>query len=462
VLDAARPRVFALTSPFTEKFPLLRRFLPPVIVIVAAALSVRAMLARPDAATWRARQVVLISIDTLRADRLGTYGYTEKPTSPNIDALAQQSVVFDHAYTAAPWTIPSLAAVQTGRYPVEVGAYTNADTLSENPVTLAELFRQHGFATAMFNTHAVLVSERGGFRQGFDTVVPQQLVPLQAGEHKASFAANEPALMQWLDTHARDPFFVWIHDMSPHLPQTAGNPWLTTPGWRRYDAEVRNSDDLIGRVLRKLAELRVGDDLLVIVTADHGEAFGDEHGLTGHQDVMYDEVLRVPLIIGAPVFAPQRIAAPVELVDLYPTVAAFAGLPVPAEVRGESLRPLLTGASTARTHPYAFHMRFFFENDDSTHWLAVRDADWKLLAKTPDHGHDGPPGWDLGDRKTYFELYRTADDPAEQHDLFESQPQEVERLRRVFEEWTASLGAKPARVEADDATREHLRALGYE
>jgi arylsulfatase A-like enzyme len=451
-----------LNSPPPENVSRLRRFLPPVVVVVAAALSVRALLARPDVATWRARQVVLISIDTLRADRLGTYGYTERPTSPNIDALAQQSVVFTHAYASAPWTVPSLAAVQTGRYPVEVGAYTNADALTEDALTLAELFRQHGVATAMFNTHAALVSERGGFRQGFDTVVPTHLVPLVAGEHKASFAANEPALMQWLDGHAAEPFFLWIHDMSPHLPETAGNPWLATPGWRRYDAEVRNSDDLIGRVLRKLAELRIGDDLLIIVIADHGEAFGDEHGLTGHQDVMYDEVLRVPLIIGAPILEPRRVDAPVELVDLYPTIAAFAGLPVPPEVRGESLRPLLSGAATARAHPYAFAMRFFFENDDATHWLAVRDAEWKLLAKTPDHGHDGPPGWDLNDPKTYFELYRTADDPGEQRDLFESHPEEVARLRRVFADWTASLAARPQRVEADEATREHLRALGYE
>ncbi|MBX3028348.1 sulfatase [bacterium] len=451
-----------MNTPPPEKISRLRRFLPPLIVVIAAALSVRSLLARPDAETWRARQVVLISIDTLRADRLGAYGFTTMPTSPNIDALAQQSVVFDRAYAAAPWTIPSLAAVQTGRYPVEVGAYTNSDALTDDAVTLAELFRARGFATAMFNTHAALGSERGGFRQGFETVVPQQVVPLVAGEHKASFAADEPALMQWLDAHARDPFFVWIHDMSPHLPPTAGNPWLTTPGWDRYDAEVRHSDDLVGRVLRKLAELRLGDELLVVVTADHGEAFGDEHGLIGHQDVMYDEVLRVPLIIGAPVFEPRRVSALVELVDLYPTIAAFADLPVPPEVRGESLRPLLLGHAAARADPYAFHMRFFFENDDSTHWLAVRDAEWKLLFKTPDHGRDGPPGWHLDDPKTYFELYRTTDDPGEQHDLYESHPEEVARLRRVFEDWTAALSARPARVEPDEATREHLRALGYE
>lgn len=440
-----------------------RRFLLPVVVLAAAGISLSILTSRYDLSSWRARQVVVISIDTLRADRLGAYGYETMPTSPNLDALAQQSVVFERAYTAAPWTIPALAALFTGRYPVEVGAYTNSDGVTAGAVTLAELFREHGFATASFNTHALLVNDHGGFRQGFDTVEPRHLVPLTEGEHKTSFAASEPALMAWLEAHREEPFFLWIHDMSPHLPPTAGNPWLTTEGWRRYDAEVRYSDDIVGRVLRKMAELGLGEELLIVVTADHGEAFGDEHGLLGHQDVMYDEVLRVPLIIGAPVLKPSRVSAPVELVDLFPTIAALAGLPVPSGLRGESLVPLLDGSRPQRDKPYAVHSRYFFENDDdNTHWLSLRDREWKLLARTPDHGRDGPPTWDLGDPQTYFELYRYVDDPGEQTDLFEQHPEQVERLRAALDEWTASLAEKPARVEADEATREHLRALGYE
>lgn len=439
-----------------------RRFLLPLVVLVATGLSLNVLLGRHDLSRWRAKQVVLISIDTLRADRLGTYGYTVRPTSPNLDALAQQSVVFERAFTAAPWTVPALAALLTGRYPVEVGAYTNSDGVAADAVTLAELFRQQGIATAQFNTHALLVNDHGGFRQGFDTVEPEKLVPLAEGEHKTSFAASEPALMTWLDAHRDQPFFLWIHDMSPHLPPTAGNPWLTTEGWSRYDAEVRHSDDIVGRLLRKLAELGIGENLLIVVTADHGEAFGDEHGLTGHQDVMYDEVLRVPLIIGSPAMLPRRVAAPVELVDVFPTIAALAGLPLPPGLRGESLVPLLDGSRQERTRSFALHARYFFEDDLNSHWLAVRDNAWKLMARTPDHGRDGPPGWNLDDPETYFELYRYGDDPGEQTDLFESHPDEVARLRKTFDEWTASLSAKPPRVEADEATREHLRALGYE
>ncbi|MEO8604790.1 MAG: sulfatase [bacterium] len=430
------------------------------VVLVAAVLFVTQWRGIHDAA-WRPKQIVLITIDTLRADRLGAYGYTAQPTSPNIDALAQQSVVFDRAFAAAPWTIPSLGALHTGRYPVDIGAYTNSDVLAPDVVTLAQLFQQRGIATATFNTHALLVAERTGFRRGFDTVVPDHLVPLLAEEHKASFAQSEPALMAWLEAHAQEPFFVWIHDMGPHLPLTAGNPHLGTPGWSRYDAEVRGSDDLVGRIMQKLAALRLGDKLMVIFTADHGEAFGDEHGLTGHQDVMYDEVLRVPLMIAAPIFDPKRLDATVELVDVFSTIAALTDLPLPAGVRGESLVPLLRGQATARHKPYAFHMRFFFEPDNH-HWLAVRDSEWTLLAKVEDHGHDGPPAWSLADPKTYFELYRTRDDPAEQHDLFEQQPAEVQRLTGIMNEWATALSAKPDRRDVDDATREHLRALGYQ
>ncbi len=431
------------------------------VLLLLASLAYTGYRAWRGGPGWQAEQVVLITVDTLRADRLGLYGYTTRPTSPNLDALARQSVVFERAYAAAPWTVPSLAALMTGRYPVEVGAYTNADVLADEAVTLAELFRARGVATATFNTHALLVSERAGFRQGFDLTVPEHLRPLQEDEHKASFTDVEADLMRWLGAHAERPFFLWVHDMSPHLPPTAGNPHLTEPGWTRYDAEVRHADALVGRILRRLAELGVGENLLVIVTADHGEAFGDEHGLIGHQDVMYDEVLRVPLLIGAPRFDPRRVATPVELIDLLPTIAALARLPLPAAVHGESLVPLLDGEAEARRHAEAFHMRFFFE-DDAHHWLAVRDREWKLLAKVADTGRDDRPGWNVDAPETYFELYRVSDDPGEQNDLYEEHPDEVERLAGVLRAWTAGLAAPPPRPTVDDATREHLRALGYE
>jgi arylsulfatase A-like enzyme len=442
----------------------LRRLLLGAVAL-AALVGAAVWYARPVTRGWRPKQVVLITIDTLRFDRLGLYGYQRRPTSPHLDAWAQQAVVFDRATAPAPWTVPSLAALLTGRYPAEVGAYTNSDGIHSDFTTLAELFQAEGYATASFNTHALLIAARGGFRQGFETVYPTQPHPIVKGEHKMPFADTEPRLMKWLETHKQTPFFVWIHDMDPHLPPTTGNPYLTDPDWKRYDAEVRWMDEAMGRILDRLRALGIGEDLLVVFTADHGEAFGDEHGLKGHQDVMYDEVLRVPLIVQYPGMGPpRRIAEPVELIDLYSTVAELAGLPLPDGTRGESLLPLLNGTRPARVSPYAFHARYFFE--DGRHWLAVRDREWKLLARTPDLERNGNrrgvPRWDVGDEKTYFELYRLSDDPGERRDLFEQHPEQTARLQQRLAEWGDAVAQGPTRAELDDATREALRALGYD
>lgn len=413
---------------------------------------------------WRPQQVVLITIDTMRFDRLGLYGYQRRPTSPNLDAWAKQAVVFDRATAAAPWTLPSLGALLTGRYPAEVGAYTNSDGIHSDFTTLAELFQAEGYATASFNTHALLIGARGGFRQGFDSVYPTEVKPIVEGEHKMAFSDTEPHLMEWLDAHAQTPFFVWIHDMDPHQPPTTGNPYLDDPEWKRYDAEVHWMDEAMGRILARLRALGLGEDLLVVFTADHGEAFGDEHGLKGHQNVMYDEVLRVPLIVQYPGMGPpRRIAAPVELIDVYATIAELAGLPLPEGTRGESLLPLLSGTRPERLKPDAFHARYFFE--DGRHWLAVRDREWKLLVRTPDLDRDGKrrgvPRWDVDDQKASFELYRLTDDPGEQHDLYDEHPEQVARLQALLGEWGASVAQSPTRAALDDATREALRALGY-
>ena len=330
---------------------------------------------------WRAKQVVLITIDTLRFDRLGLYGYERRPTSPHLDAWARSAVVFDRATAPTPWTVPSLGALLTGRYPAEVGSYTNSDGVHPDFTSLAALFKDEGYATASFNTHALLIRARGGFRRGFDTVYPAEWHPILEGEHKMPFSDTEPHLMRWLEKHAGSPFFVWIHDTDPHLPPTSGNPYLEREEWSRYDAEVRWMDEAMGRILARLRELGLGDDLLIVFTADHGEAFG-EHGLKGHQDVMYEEVLRVPLIVQYPAMGPpRRISAPVELIDLFATIADLAGLSPPAGTRSESLVPLLNATRAERLKPYAFHARYFFE--DGRHWLAVRDRQWKCSLVRP-------------------------------------------------------------------------------
>lgn len=412
-------------------------------------------------------RVVLITIDTLRRDRLGVYGYTDQPTSPNIDAWSKDAIVFDNALTAAPWTIPALSALFTGRYPVEVGAYTNAGGMSPDFTTLPELFQEKGFITASFNSHALLVGDSSGFRRGFDEVAPHDFVPMLEGEHKMPFAKVEPFLMDWLDEHAHDRFFLWIHDMDPHFPSTEGNPYLDDDNWTPYNAEVRWTDEAVGRILRKLQALDIFDDSLIIFTADHGESFG-KRGSAGHQDIMYDEVLTVPLILQHPAFSePRRIRADVELLDLFPTIIELAGLrPQPVE-RGESLVPILTGERKQRIKTLVFQSRYHFE--DEHHELAVRDRRWKLLVRTPDLHQDlardesRPPEWSLQSDGTTSELYQTNLDPEEEQDVHEDYPQVVERLRNSLREWETELAPPPENMPPplDDAGREALRALGY-
>jgi arylsulfatase A-like enzyme len=448
-------------------------------VLIAAILGGTALLAvavlrsSERGRTWRANKVVLITIDTLRRGRLGCYGYHKKPTSPHLDAWAKEAVVFDRAVAQAPWTIPSLGSLFTGRYPVEVGTYTNSGAIRPEFVTLPQLFRQHGFVTASFNTHALLVNERDGFRRGFDEVFPPHVKPAKPNQHKIPFGETEPYLLPWLQQHAHERFFIWIHDMDPHAPPTVDNPYLTQPGWKGYDGEVRWVDESIARIRESLEELSIWDQSLLIFTADHGEAFG-EHKLAGHQDVMYDEVLQVPLIIqyaGMP--GPKRVGALVELLDLFPTIAELAGLPVPPGTYGESLVPLIEGRRERREKQELISTRYHF--GDRHHEFAIRDPEWKLLAKTPDQDPNPPedrfareqqrPRWGLDAPGTRFELYQLRLDPGETVNRFAEEPAVALRLERALSAWRSTVlssqGPAHPLPTVDAATEEALRALGY-
>jgi len=451
-------------------------------VVLAMTIAVGAPHSSDQRKPWRADKVVLITIDTLRAHRLGFYGYDKRPTSPALDAWSKEAVVFDRAMAQAPWTIPSLGSLFTGRYSVEVGVYTNRGVIRPGIVTLPELFRQKGFRTATFNTHSLLVNSNTGFRRGFDESFPPQVKPAERNQFKIPFAQTEPYLMRWLEEHSQQKFFIWIHNMDPHDPPTVGNPYIGKPNWDAYDAEVRWVDESIARIRAKLTALGIWDQSLIVFAADHGEAFGEHRlngrRLAGHQNVMYDEVLQVPLIIQYPAMGrPKRINEPVELLDLFPTIAELAGLPLPASIRGESLVPLINGSETQRKKNELFHARYHFE--DYHHEFAVRDREWKLLVRTPDQ-HLGPlpvaatqelraPMWSLDAEGTTFELYHVADDPGETIDRFHNELEVAEvthRLEQVLLAWKDMVEPPAAPLPRpgptlDAATEEKLRALGY-
>lgn len=447
-----------------------RRVVTLITVLATAGIGIFLLARQPGdqgsdvAERWYPRHVVLFTVDTWRADRLGVYGYRDAPTSPRLDAWAREAIVFDRASSQAPWTVPSLASFFTGRYPSELGTFTNETGISEQWQTLAEMFQEAGFATAVFNSHSVLLEDEMGFRRGFDAVFPDAPRIVLDGEHKIPFAAVEPDFMNWIDEHAGERFFVWLHNMDPHQPETPGNTYLEDDQWHRYDAEVRWVDDAFGRVVSHLQARGLWDDVLFVVTADHGEAFG-EHGVIGHQNVMYDEVLRVPLLVYfSAMKGPMRVREPVDLLDVHSTILDLTGLPAPEGARGESLLPILMGERRRRARDVSVHSRYYFE--DGHHQIAIRDRHWKLLVFTPpseDRLGVGWPEWDLANEGVRFELFNLSVDPNETEDLAGQYPDVVAHLRQRLEEWRRDL--RNPEVEApmlDEQHLETLRNLGYD
>lgn len=443
----------------------LRRFIIALFAVAAGAVAVLAWLDQSkEPPPWRAKRVVLFTVDTLRADRLGVYGYRGMPTSPHLDAWSQDAIVFDRASSLAPWTVPSLASLFTGRFSSEMGVYTNETGIPPQWPTIAEIFRDAGFATAAFNSHSVLLEEEMGFRRGFDAVFPESAEVVMDGEHKIPFSAAEPDLFRWIDEHAEDRFFIWIHDMDPHHPPTPGNYYLEEEGWRRYDAEVRWVDDAFARIVSHLQARGVwDDDLLFVLTADHGESLG-EHDMMGHQNVMYDEVLRVPLLIYySGMTGPRRVRERVDLLDVRSTILELAGLAEPAGAHGESLVPLLEGERSQRRRDVSVHSRYYFE--DGHHEYAIRDRLWKLLVRTApseDRLGVGWPTWQIEGEGVSYELYNLSVDPEEEDDVAELYPEIVERLRADLEAWNTRLMEpedEAPRLDEDDI--ETLRNLGY-
>ncbi len=352
--------------------PVVRRpslSLLPVLVAVAGVLSCSRGTS-PDGP--RVRNVVLILVDTLRPDHLGAYGYG-RPTSPAIDALAARGVVFENAFAQAPWTTPSIASLLGGLYPsaMDMGFWSDPGgpgRVADAVETLAEVVRAGGVRTHAITARGGTNAEFG-FGQGFEEYDDD------AGYVQLTLERAE-AFLDGLDDDER--FFLYLHTYDVHnfnppgeyremfvepyrgdlLPKERLNKFLqggTTrlearsfgeAEWRHvkslYDACIRNVDDQIARLVETLRASGRLDDTLILVTADHGEEFG-EHGSSGHGYAMYDESIRVPLILAHPSLAPARVAPQVRLLDVAPTLAALLGLAPSETWQGSDLSPLLEG-----------------------------------------------------------------------------------------------------------------------
>lgn len=444
-------------------------------------------------------RVFLIVVDTLRADHLGTYGYP-RDTSPFLDPLAAEGVVFERAIAQWPKTGSSMASMFTGRYPQTTGmTHKAAIKLPEGYDTLPELFHDNGYTTLAVLGNAVLSSELG-WNQGFDEFIePWNLAevppktPLQWRELLGADRITDAGI-RLLEAHAQDPkLFVWMHYLDPHapyvLPKGVENPFLEDEHYTgerkigkwfpkqeildqrqeldyyiaQYDANVRVVDEGIQNFLAKARELGLLEDALVVFTSDHGEGLGDHRELK-HGRLPYNSSTQVPLFFWYPsgIEGGRRIDRPVELLDLYPT---FRDLIAPERVieglEGSSLLDFLRPAREASTQktlgdPDAF--RYAFSSSGSHGWMyfrTIQSQKWKLVYH-PDRAQRGLP--------LTYELYDLEADPGETRDLIDEQRNQARALRNDLFAWmkepeTASKSDEE--TDQSEKTLEALKALGY-
>ncbi len=350
--------------------------------------------------------VLLITLDTTRADHLGCYGY-EAADTPTLDGLAGEGILFADAVTAYPMTLPSHASILTGLYPPNHGVRDNGEyRLSDEHTTLAEVLQGQGYETAAFIS-AFVLDARYGLDQGFDTfdgsVDPTTSVVLTDHINERSATRVTDAFLEWL--HGRDhapPFFAWVHYFDPHQPYRAPEPYSSHFPRRPYDAEMAYMDSQIARLLRGVEEEGLKEKTLFIVVGDHGEGLGD-HKESTHGVFIYGSVMRVPLIVSCPgLFRGPHVVddAVVSTVDVFPTVVELLGL---------ALAPPGDGISLLAAHQHRDRAVYM---ECVTPYL---DSGWAPLFGLRRHDDK----YILAPRREYYDLLS---DPGELNNLYVNPP----------------------------------------
>ncbi|MDG2306973.1 MAG: sulfatase [Candidatus Binatia bacterium] len=479
----------------------LRRVLVLTIVVVAAALAVvterRLHRAHETAAPGGRPNVLLISIDTLRADHLGAYGY-ERDTSPNIDELAAEGVTFRQAISPSGWTLPTHVTLLTSIPPEKHGVAAPDRRLNDDVSTLASVMRDAGYDTAGFVSGPYLGGEYG-YSDGFDTYNEEEVRPRG---RPSMLAVTSPGLTkfttEWLSAwKAKDgekPFFVFLHMWDVHdayapppeyvemfdpdfvgdMPTSEKYPWDKKPRQAPrefqhllalYDGEIRYTDEHLGRVFDKLRSLGVYDDTLIILTSDHGEEFF-EHGIGGHSRTLVDQLVNVPLIMRYPprIRAGMSIENQVRLMDVGPTLLGLAGvdrpegfgLPGPEEEsRASDLSRWIAGAAPIDSLP---ELPVFLETTGfGNRRIGIRTDEFKLIHVFSQTEKD---------KVVVKALYRLPDDPGEKKNLLDAgpAPDDAADLEAKLVDWDAHWGARAKTshtMKVNPDLTEQLRALGY-
>jgi len=468
--------------------------LAPVVLLLAAAVGgCVGGGPNPGAGPDAHRSVVLIVVDTLRADRLGVYGYDERPTSPHIDRWAEQGLVFEHAWATSSWTLPSFGSVLTGRLPsahfagVDVDAASGVPsgvepgrsfaTLNERLPTLPEVLGQQGFATGALVSNALL-DPQFGLNRGFADYATYKTdnSNLRRAKEVVDMA------LDWIDGNEDRPFFLMVHFFDPHMHYDAPAPYrgrfadteatgfelpvrdgesialraaAVGPTERdfisaAYDEEVAYVDAEIGRFLDGMSRRAALEDSLVVLTSDHGEELFDHDGFE-HGHTMYDELLRVPMILWGPQVEPGRESMPVSLLDVMPTILDAAGVARPAGDAEDSARGDLPGLSLLdAARPTWPRRRALVAERQLWEPEMAAIVSWPFKAIL-----------DIdNDRAMLFDL---AADPGERDDLAAARPDEMGGMLKELGDQLieAQVHGVATGAEMDAELLRRLRTLGY-
>ncbi len=420
------------------------------LILILTALS--ALHAAAQTPAKPPLNVVLITIDTLRADHVGCYGYKQIKT-PNIDGLAADGVRFERAFAVVPVTLPSHSSMLTGTYPMLSGMHDfSANKLSPLQPTLAAVLKQAGYQTGAVIASAVLDS-RFGLNQGFDFYYDHfdfnRLDEANLDEMERPGNVVADVALDWLGKNSQKKFFLWMHLYDPHFPYHPPEPYSREYAAQPYDGEIAFADEQVGRLLRFLKENGIYRNTVIVLCGDHGESLG-EHGEKTHGFFIYNATMHVPLIIRLPENAAARtVADPVSLVDLMPTVLSAVGLEIPSQVQGRSLLPELRGGLAARDRAERTLYGETFLPRIHFNWSELRGSE-----NTKYHFIDAPRP----------ELYDLAKDPGEVHNLFTEKKAVAGEMRSKLAGLIRDYSAGKELAQKtglDPALMERLKALGY-
>lgn len=435
-----------------------------LLIVVMATLSLCSTLSAGE--RQASPNVVLLSVDTLRADRLSGYGHTRK-TSPNIDALMKRGVRFENAYTVVPLTAPCFSSVMMSRYPHETGLTRNGLSVKVKFPTMAEVFRKAGYATGCVQSNWT-VKRESGLDRGFDHYDDdfKRIRSVGVTERDAKYVTK--FAMEWLESirKKKKPFFLWAHYSDPHSPYIYRKDFklplleselFLSPGYR-YDTEVAYADHYIGKLIQGFRAKGLLKNTIILFMADHGESLG-EHAYYGHGRQVYEPMLKVPMAVTGPGIERGAVSNNnVMLLDVMPTILGLAGLECPRKVRGHSI----IGPDGA---PNSFNRAEYFFETYRGHvfdlpgiekvvpgvkplLLGMRRGEWKFIYN-PESGET--------------ELYNMQSDPGELINLCSRKPSMRSEMVGKVTHWhkTTNPYMPKRRQRISNEEREKLKALGY-